>query len=424
MEHNVDLVVFKRWTITCLGASLLAITSAAHAAEEEEVGLKVVAIGDGEYYFDSAEQHGVSAQVVARGLSHIYSIAFLPGGDALVVERGVRLRLLRGATSERPELLADAISGVPDYSKQDHVHPDDVLGIQDIALHPDFSRNGLVYFTYNKPLAFDAKAGRLTVSSILARARLDGMRLGDVKDLMVGEPVIGAGGSRIQFGKDGMVYVSIGALSTGDIMSAQRVDNIYGKVLRLREDGTPAPGNPFLNRKGARPEILTYGHRDPLGLAIDPRSGALLASEHGPQGGDELNLILPGRNYGWPTSTYGNEYGGSPLPHEPVKAGTKGPMMVWLPAIAPSGIAFYAGDRFPLWKNNLFITSARRGQINGTGALIRVVFNDKLQELRQEVLLDGLHQRFKDVRQGPDGLLYTVTDEDDAAVIRLLPAGK
>lgn len=418
----MELATIRRSASVSIGIMFLASACVARAAEVEEVGLNPVAVEDREYRFDSAEQHGVSARAIARGLSHIYSLAFLPDGDALVVERGTRLRLLRGATSEKPALVAESIAGVPDYSKQDHVHPDDVLGIQDIALHPGFATNGLIYFTYNKPIAFDAKAGRLTVSSILARGRLDGMRLLETKDLTTGEPVIGAGGSRIQFGKDGLLYVSVGALSTGDIMSAQRVDNIYGKILRLKDDGTPAAGNPFAKRKGARPEILTYGHRDPLGMAIDPQTGALVASEHGPQGGDELNLILPGRNYGWPISTYGNEYGGSPLPHAPVKAGTQGPTMVWLPAIAPSGIAFYSGDKFARWKNNLFITSARRGQINGTGALIRVVFNEKLQEMRQEVLLDGLHQRLKDVRQGPDGLIYAATDEDDATIIRLSPA--
>ncbi|MBB3859340.1 glucose/arabinose dehydrogenase [Novosphingobium hassiacum] len=407
-----------------LGACVVALSSPALCADVEEVGLRPVPVADAPYSFDSAEQHDIRVQVIARGLAHGYSLAFLPGGDALIVERGARLRLLRGATSAKPELLPTAIAGVPDYSVQDHLHPDDVLGIQDIALHPQFASNGLIYFTYNKPITFDAKAGRLTVSSILASARLDGMRLTSVKDIMVGEPVIGAGGSRIQFGADGVVFVSVGALSTGDIMSAQRLDNIYGKVLRLRLDGSIPADNPFFGRKGARAEILTYGHRDPLGLAIDPRSGALIASEHGPQGGDELNHIQPGRNYGWPTSTYGNEYGGSPLPHAPVAPGTQGPMMTWLPAIAPAGIAFYDATRFAHWKNNLFIASARRGQINGTGAIIRVVFNDKLQELRQEVLLDSLHQRFKDIRQGPDGLLYALTDEADSIVVRLAPSAE
>lgn len=407
-----------------LGASLAALSGSALASDVEEVGLRPVVIDQAEYRFDSAEQHGITVQVIARGLVHGYSLAFLPGGDALIVERGVRVRRLRGATSAKPELLSTAIAGIPDYTGQDHLHPDDVLGIQDIVLHPQFARNGQIYFTYNKPVGFDATAGRLTVSSILASARLDGMRLAGMKDLVVGEPVIGAGGSRILFGADGLVYASIGALSTGDIASAQRLDNIYGKVLRVGQDGSIPADNPFFGQKGARPEILTYGHRDPLGLAIDPRSGELLASEHGPQGGDELNHILPGRNYGWPDSTYGNQYGGSPLPHAPVAPGTQGPIMTWLPAIAPSGISFYDATRFGQWKNNLFITSARRGQINGTGAIIRVVFNDQLQELRQEVLLDGLHQRFKDIRQGPDGLLYALTDEDNSIVVRLAPAAE
>lgn len=413
---------FSRIPLIAIGAALIGIAPMATAAEEEEAGLKPVRVEDLQYRFDSAEQHGVAVRVIARGLAHGYSMAFLPGGDALVVERGVRLRMVRGATSDTPQLLPEAVAGVSDYSKQDHIHPDDVLGIQDVALHPDFARNGLIYFTSNKPLAFDAKAGRLKAALVLVRARLDGMKLTDIAEIMAGEPEVGIGGSRIQFGRDGLVYVSVGGLSTGDDASAQRLDTIYGKVLRLNADGTPAAGNPFAGRKGARAEILTYGHRDPLGLGIEPRSGALFASEHGPQGGDELNRILPGRNYGWPSSTYGNQYGGSPLPHAPVAAGTEGPTMVWMPGIAPSGIAFYTGDQFPGWKNSLFIASARRGQVNGTGGVIRVVLNDRLEDLRQEVLLDGLHQRFKDVRQGPDGLLYALTDEDAAVVLRLSPA--
>jgi len=146
-----------------------------------------------------------------------------------------------------------------------------------------------------------------------------------------------------------------------------------------------------------------------------------MASEHGPQGGDEINRILPGRNYGWPRYTYGTEYGGSPLPTAPVGPNTEPPIMIWIPAIAPSGIAFYGADKIPAWKNSLFVASARRGEVNSTGALIRVVLNDKLQETRQESLLDGLHQRFKDVRQGPDGLLYALTDEDDSVLMRISP---
>ncbi len=240
--------------------------------------------------------------------------------------------------------------------------------------------------------------------------------------MLVGAPAIGVGGSRILFGEDNVVFVSVGGLSTGDMESSQRIDNIYGKVLRIRPDGTIPGDNPFVKVKGARPEIYTFGHRDPLGLAFEKASGSVIASEHGPQGGDEVNRILPGRNYGWPDYTYGVEYGGSPLPTTPVGPDTEPPIMVWIPAIAPAGITLYDGDKIPAWKGNLFIASARRGEIDGTGALIRVVFNDNLQEIRQESLLQGLHQRFKDVRQGPDGLLYALTDEIDSVLLRISSA--
>jgi glucose/arabinose dehydrogenase len=310
---------------------------------------------------------------------------------------------------------------VPEYSGAEHLHPSDVLGIQDVKPDPDFTANRLVYFTINRPAGYDPVQKRITATTVLARGRLDGLHLTGVKDLMVGESMVATGGSRILFGKDGMVFVSVGALSEGDIQSAQRTDNIYGKVLRIGRDGAVPADNPLVGAKGARPEIWTYGHRDPLGLAIEPRSGRILASEHGPQGGDELNELLRGRNYGWPNSTYGTEYDGSPLPVAPVAPGTQGPLLIWSPAIAPNGIAFYTGSAMPGWANNLFVASARRGQVNGTGALIRLVLNEKLQEMRQEVLLEGLHQRFKDVRQGPDGLLYAVTDEDKAVVVRIGP---
>ncbi|MEP7351153.1 MAG: PQQ-dependent sugar dehydrogenase [Sphingorhabdus sp.] len=390
----------------------------------QQVGLTSVPPGAGPFHYETAEQKDVRVDIVARDITHGYSVLFLPNGDALIVERGLSLRLLRGATGMSPELVATPVANVPEFSKVENLHPDDVLGIQDVALHPDFAANGLIYFTYNKPVSYDAVAKRLNTVSVLGRAKFDGMKLSNARDLLVGETVIGTGGSRILFGPGKTLYISIGALSTGDIDSAQRTDNIYGKVLRINTDGSIPADNPFAKVKGARPEIWTYGHRDPLGLAIDPRSGSVVASEHGPQGGDELNVLLPGRNYGWPKYSYGTEYAGSPLPAMPVGADTVGPIVTWLPAVAPNGIAFYTGDAIPAWKNNLFIASARRGQINGTGALLRVVFNDKLQEMRQESLLDDLHQRFKDVRQGPDGMLYALTDENSSVLLRISPASR
>lgn len=408
------------------GLSVAAVLAAAvsmpvSGAEAIEVGIMPVTVGPGPHYFDTAEQHDIRVEVLARGLAHGYSLAFLPNGDALIVERGTRLRLLRDATSTKPALVDTPVAGAPDFSASEPIHPDDVLGIQDVALHPEFAKNHFVYYTFNRPVGFDAQGKRLYVATVLARARLQDLRLVDAQDLVVGEKVHGAGGSRILFGEGDVVYVAVGALSNGDIDSAQRTDNIYGKLLRVKTDGGIPDDNPFIEVKGARGEIYTLGHRDPLGLAIERRSGSIVASEHGPQGGDEVKRIVPGRNYGWPKYTYGTEYGGSTLPTAPVGPDAEPPLMIWMPSIAPNGIVFYDADRIPAWKNNLFIASARRGQVNGTGALIRVVFNDKLQETRQESLLDGLHQRFKDVRQGPDGLLYALTDEDDSVLMRIGP---
>ena len=204
--------------------------------------------------------------------------------------------------------------------------------------------------------------------------------------------------------------------------AAQDLGSVYGKVLRLNEDGSAPSDNPFVKRAGARPEVFSYGHRDQLGLTIDPTSGAVLDAEHGPNGGDEINLILPGRNYGWPKYTFGRDYDGSRLSPTPLGEGIEQPIVLWLPSIAPTGLTFYTGTRFPNWNGDLFIGSARIGEIPRTGGLERVVFNDKLGELRRERLLSELHQRIRDVREGPDGLLYVLTDEDDGALLRIEPA--
>ncbi|MDY6947687.1 MAG: PQQ-dependent sugar dehydrogenase [Pseudomonadota bacterium] len=422
---NLYDVVCRRLLIrgAVLFGSLALISLAPQSASSaESIGIAPVRVGAGPYQYDTAEQHDIRVDVLARGLEHAYSLAFLPNGDALVVERGARLRLIRNVTSAKPTLVGEAITGAPSFTDNEQATADDVFGLQDVSVHPQFAQNRLVYYTFNRPVSFDATAKRLRATTVLARARLEGMRLVDAKDLLVGEAVQDSGGSRILFGKDNIVYVSVGAVSRGDIQTAQRTDNIYGKVLRLKDDGSVPADNPFVKTPGTRPEIYSLGHRDPLGMAVDPRTGAVIASEHGPLGGDEINRILPGRNYGWPTYTYGTDYEGSPLPKVPVGPNTEGPVMVWMPAIAPSGIVFYDGNEIPAWKNNLFVASARRGEIDRTGSLVRVVLDEKLQEVRQEQLLLDLHQRFKDVRQGPDGLLYVLTDEDDSVLMRISPA--
>ena len=219
------------------------------------------------------------------------------------------------------------------------------------------------------------------------------------------------------FGADGLLYISNGA-PFGD--AAQLLDNTVGKVLRIRDDGSIPADNPYAKQAGAQAAIFTIGHRDPLGLTTHPKTGAVLLAEHGPNGGDEVNVIEAGGNYGWPRVTYGHGYDGAPI-GPPVAADTKEPLIVWLPSIGPSGLLVYSADRFPAWRDNLFVGSVRRGQMPGTGGLERVVLNDRMQELRRETLLTELHQRIRDVRQGPDGLLYVITDEDDGALLRLSP---
>jgi glucose/arabinose dehydrogenase len=293
--------------------------------------------------------------------------------------------------------------------------------LHDIALHPKFAQNKLLYFTYNKPGEIDPKAERPRRPSAvsLSRGHFDGKAITQVKELFVGE-MGGASGSRIAFGKDGYVYMTTGAPGPGE--AAQDPKSVYGKVLRLHEDGSVPKDNPFVSRDGARPEVYSLGHRDQLGITIHPVSGAVLTAEHGPNGGDEVNVILPGLNYGWPKYSYGRNYDGSQLSPTPFADGIAQPLIVWLPSIAPTGMAFYSADRLPAWKGNLFIGSARRGEIPRTGGLERVVFNEKMEEIRRETLLTELHQRIRDVRQGPDGLLYVLTDEDDGALLRIEPA--
>jgi glucose/arabinose dehydrogenase len=306
------------------------------------------------------------------------------------------------------------IAGAPAPSTQR------TAGLSDVVLHPQFARNSLVYFSYNKvgePVP-DAKPPRRQTAIAVGRGKLEGGALKEVKEIFAGEWQAGSSGSRLAFGNDGLLYVTTGAPFDG---KAQQLDNVYGKVLRLRDDGSVPADNPFRSKAGARPEVFSYGHRDQLGLVVHP-NGSVLAAEHGPNGGDEINLILPGRNYGWPKWSFGRSYEGPRISATPLGEDIEQPIILWLPSIAPTGLAVYTGDKFPAWRNNLFIGSARIGEIPRTGGLARVVLNDKLEELRRERLLEELHQRIRDVRQGPDGFLYVITDEDDGALLRIEPA--
>jgi glucose/arabinose dehydrogenase len=386
-------------------AGLLATLLVVAAIAQQPIGVPVPPMGDGPFLFDTAEQHKIRVSVVAKGLSHPWSLVFLPDGSMLVTERPGRLRVIRGG-----KLDPKPISGVPAVLLIGN------SGLMDIVLHPKFAENRLVYLTYNKPGA------NKQVATALARGRLEGGALTDVKDIFVADWLAeNANGynSRIVFGRDGMIYVSNGA-SNSD--ASQDPQSHRGKILRLRDDGTVPPDNPFAGRAGYKPEIYSMGHRNTLGLIVHPVTGALWNNENGPNGGDEINIILPGRNYGWPVASYGRTYEGPRVSDVPWREGIEQPIVFWVPSIAVAGMAIYTGDRFPAWKNNAFVGSMRMGEIPGTGHLERIVFNDKTEEMRREIMLSELHQRIRDVRQGPDGLLYLLTDEDPGALLKIEPA--
>jgi len=386
-------------------------------AQQPEIGIAPVKLSKNSYVFDTAEQHKIKITVIARDLPPSFSLVFLPDGDALISERGKQVHVLHDATGKRPRFDPKPVPGIP------QLNPDyRGGGLHDLALHPDFSSNRLIYFTYNKAGAkpTDPKERMIPSELCLMRGRYQENKISDVKELFCAGALSYSGGTRLAFGTDGKLYMTSGAPFNDD---AQKLDSVYGKVLRFNDDGSIPDDNPFVHTAGAKGAVYSLGFRDQLGLAVDPDTGAVLTAEHGPNGGDKVNLILPGRNYGWPKYSYGRSYEGPRISDQPTAPGIEQPLVLWLPSIAPSGLTFYTGDKFPAWKGNLFVGSGRRGEVPRTGGLERVVFNDKLEELRRETLLTELHQHMRDVRQGPDGLLYVLVDGDENAVLRIEPAG-
>ena len=352
--------------------------------------------------FDTAEGQRIRVAAVTRSLEYPWSAAFLPDGAMLVTERAGRLRTLRnGVLDPKP------ISGGPaSYWAVESGLPGAVHGYMDVALHPQFAQNHLLYLSYTKPL--DANK-RVTA---VARGRLEGNELKDVRDIFVADQQTT---SRIAFGRDGTLFMT----TSGN--DPQDPNTLGGKVLRFRDDGSIPPDNPFVGQAGHRPEVYSLGHRSALGLALNPGTGEMWENENGPNGGDEINILKPGRNYGWPMVSYGRTYQGPWQSTPPGHAGFEPPVVIWVPAIAVSGMTFYTGDKFPKWKGDVFVGSLRTGEIPGTGHLERILFNEKMEELRRESMLTELHQRIRDVRQGPDGLLYLLTDEKEGAVLRIEP---
>jgi aldose sugar dehydrogenase len=356
---------------------------------------------DGPIVLDTGIQHQIRL-TVTKGLAHPFSMAFLPDGAILVTERPGRLRIVRnGVLDPAP------VAGLPQIRAQG------LGGLMDLALDPHFADNKLIYFTYDKPAA-TGNGGVRT----LGRARWDGTALTDVRDLFSAIPSGNA--SRIIFGRDGMIYMTIG-IGDNEAMKAQDLNELAGKILRLKDDGTVPPDNPFVGKAGARPEIYTYGHRNGLGLALEPETGRLWECEDGPNGGDEVNILQAGKNYGWPVVSNGRFYLGPKVSVGDYKEGMEPPVVYWVPAIAVSGLTFYTGDKFPRWKNNLFVGGMRQGEVPRSGQLVRLDFNDKWEELHRESMFHELQNRIRDVRQGPDGLLYVLTEENDGALLKMEP---
>jgi len=346
----------------------------------------------------TSRHHRFRVSVVADGLAHPWALAFLPGGDVLVSEREGRLRVIRDG-----RLLPRPVRGLPDVRVMGQG------GLLDLLPHPEFSTNRLLYFSY----AADLDGGATTH---VARARLENDTLSDVDVLFRAEPasrgrVHFAG--RLAFDPQGYLYVSVG--DRGDMERAQHLDDLAGKVVRLHDDGRIPEDNPFVATPGARPEIFSYGHRNPQGMAVHPETGEIWTHEHGPRGGDEINIIRPGVNYGWPVVTLGIDYTGfrigDGLKHMP---GMADPLHSWIPSIAPSGMAFSTADRFGRWKGDLFVGALVQRHL----ARLRLVGEVVVEEER---LLEGLGRRIRDVRVAPDGSIWLLTDHDPGQVLRLDP---
>jgi len=350
--------------------------------------------------------HAVRVTTVTEGLDKPWGLALLPDGRMLVSERPGRLRVV----GKDGRLDPAPVAGLPRVDAQGQG------GLLDVALHPKYRDNGWVYWSYAQRDAAGANGTEV------ARGRLAGgpgaWRMDNVEVIFRMAPKSGAGlhfGSRLVFDRDGLLYVTLG--DRGEMARAQRLDDHAGKILRLADDGRPVPGNPFARDPKAKPEIFSLGNRNVQGAALHPRTGELWANEHGPQGGDELNVIRAGANYGWPVITYGVNYvSGTKIGEGTEKAGMAQPVRYWVPSPAVSGMAFYDGDRFPNWRGDLLI-GALRGQ-----ALIRVRLDGE-KFVEEEFMLKGALPRVRDVRVGPDGLVYLLTDLPGGAILRLEPAG-
>jgi len=348
----------------------------------------------------ASKQGPIRLVQVAQGLENPWSLAFLPDGRMLVTEKTGRLRIV-SATGQ----ISAPLTGVPD------VDAGGQGGLLDVVLAPDFAQSRLVYLSYAEP-------GQGGSGTAAARARLGEAGLTDLKVIFRQSPKLSGGahfGSRIVLTRDGNMFITTGDRRQG--MPAQDLGGHIGKVIRVRQDGGVPADNPFVGREGARPEIWSYGHRNLQGATLHPETGELWTVEHGAMGGDEINTPKPGRNYGWPVITYGVDYSGARIGEGTTKPGMEQPVHYWDPSIAPSGMTFYTGDKFPAWRGNLFVGSLKFGR------LVRLEPSGG-RLANEERLLEGFRSRIRDVRQGPDGHLYFITDESNGRIMRVEPGAR
>jgi glucose/arabinose dehydrogenase len=350
------------------------------------------------------EEESFRVVTVTERLEHPWGLAFLPDGRMLVTERAGRLRIV----GRDGKLAPQPVGGLPKIEEYGQG------GLLDVALHPRFAENGLVYLSF-------ADRGDGGYGTAVLRGRLAGpienARLENVDVIYRQMPKSRGGrhfGSRLVFDRAGFLYITQG--DRGEQERAQKLDDLAAKVVRLHDDGRIPQDNPFVGKAGARPEIFTVGNRNVQGAALHPATGELWSHEHGPQGGDEVNVLRAGVNYGWPVITYGANYGtGTKIGEGTSKPGLAQPVHYWVPSIAPSGMAFYTGDRFPRWKGDLFV-GALRDQL-----LVRLKLDGE-KVVKEERMLQGTVGRIRDVRQGPDGFLYLLVDSSSGAIVRLEPA--
>jgi glucose/arabinose dehydrogenase len=343
-----------------------------------------------------SEKQKFSVDTITDKLSNPWGIAFLPDGRILVTERAGEIRIVKDG-----KLLDEKVTGVPAVFAQGQG------GLLDIQLHPDYENNGWIYISYSKP-------GQGGAGTTIIRAKLDGNALTSIEELFSAQPFTDSGvhfGSRIAFDGKGYMFFSSG--ERGTMENAQKLENHLGKIIRLHDDGKVPTDNPFVNTAGAKPEIWSYGHRNPQGLIYDKETQTLYNHEHGPKGGDELNIVVKGKNYGWPVITYGINYDGNPISDKTAMEGMEQPITYWVPSIAPCGMTKLTSDKYPGWKNNIFI-----------GALVlthlsRVELGTNGSEIKKEKLLDKM-ARFRAVVESPDGYIYAAT-ESPGLLIKLIP---